>query len=119
MLILFGILIVLTCVLLGVIILIQNPKGGGLSGTLGGVGSQVMGVRQTTDALEKGTWILATIIAVLCMTSTIFTPKGAGGQQQKGIMEQNIGNTAPAPMPSQAPANTATLPTAPADSQAQ
>jgi preprotein translocase subunit SecG len=67
MLLLFGIVIILACVLLGFFVLVQNPKGGGLSGTFGGFGNQVMGVRQTTDVLEKGTWILAAIIAVLCL----------------------------------------------------
>ncbi|GEP88418.1 preprotein translocase subunit SecG [Chitinophaga terrae (ex Kim and Jung 2007)] len=80
MLIIFGILIILACVLLGFFVLIQNPKGGGLSGSFGGVGNQVIGVRQTTDVLEKGTWILAAIIAVLCLTSSFFIGKGGSTQ---------------------------------------
>ncbi|RFS26278.1 preprotein translocase subunit SecG [Chitinophaga silvatica] len=80
MLIIFGILIILACVLLGFFVLIQNPKGGGLSGNLGGVGNQVIGVRQTTDVLEKGTWVLAAIIAVLSLTSPFFIGKGGKTQ---------------------------------------
>lgn len=53
MLVLFGILIIIASVILGLIVLIQNPKGGGLSGTLGGFSNQLMGVKQTTDVLEK------------------------------------------------------------------
>jgi preprotein translocase subunit SecG len=60
--ILFLILIVLASVILAFIILIQNPKGGGLSGNVGGIGNQFMGVKQTTDTLEKGTWLFAGIV---------------------------------------------------------
>lgn len=88
MLLIFGILILLACVLLGFFVLVQNPKGGGLSGSFGGFGNQVMGVRQTTDVLEKGTWILAAIIAVLCMTSSMFISKGTV-KQDKSVMERN------------------------------
>jgi len=75
MTILFLVLIILASVLLGVIVLIQNPKGGGLSGTFGGFGNQIMGVKQTTDVLEKGTWIMAALIALLCLSSAFFIPK--------------------------------------------
>lgn len=110
MLLIFGILIILACVLLGFFVLVQNPKGGGLSGTLGGFGNQVMGVRQTTDVLEKGTWILSAIIAVLCLTSSLFVTKGIAPDTRKSIMEQNV--TVP---PAQAPAPASTpLPAAPA-----
>lgn len=95
MLLVFGILIILACVLLGFFVLIQNPKGGGLSGSFGGFGNQVMGVRQTTDVLEKGTWILAAIIAVLCMTSSIFITKGVV-KADKSVMERNAGAAMPA-----------------------
>ena len=75
MLIIFGILIILACVLLGFFVLIQNPKGGGLAGTIAGFNSQFMGVKQTTDVLEKGTWIMAAVIALLCLSSAFFIPK--------------------------------------------
>jgi len=55
MLIIFAILIIITAIILGTIVLVQNPKGGGLSGSFGGLGNQLMGVKQTTDVLEKGT----------------------------------------------------------------
>ncbi|MBW8683231.1 preprotein translocase subunit SecG [Chitinophaga rhizophila] len=100
MLLIFGILIILACVLLGFFVLVQNPKGGGLSGNLGGFGNQVMGVRQTTDVLEKGTWVLSAIIAVLCLTSSLFISRGTTPETRKAIMEQNANvPTAPAPAP--------------------
>ncbi len=72
----FVILIILACVILGGVILIQNPKGGGLAGTVGGFSNQLMGVKQTTDALEKGTWVMAVMVALLCLFSAVFIPKG-------------------------------------------
>jgi preprotein translocase subunit SecG len=72
MIILFLILIILASVVLGFIVLVQNPKGGGLAGSLAGISNQFMGVKQTTDVLEKGTWIFAGIIGILCLASTFF-----------------------------------------------
>ena len=50
---LFVILIILASVVLGLIVLVQNPKGGGLAGNIAGFSNQFMGVKQTTDVLEK------------------------------------------------------------------
>lgn len=71
----FVIILLLACGLLGLIILVQNPKGGGLAGNVAGFSNQFMGVKQTTDVLEKGTWILATAVVLLCVFSTVFIPK--------------------------------------------
>jgi preprotein translocase subunit SecG len=70
--ILFVILIVLASAILGLIVLVQNPKGGGLAGNIAGFSTQFMGVKQTTDVLEKGTWIFGGVIAALCLASSIF-----------------------------------------------
>lgn len=78
----FVILIILACGVLGLIILVQNPKGGGLAGNVGGFSNQLMGVKQTTDVLEKGTWVLAVVVAVLCLFSAIFIPKAGVGSQR-------------------------------------
>lgn len=83
MLYVFGTLIILSSIILGLIILIQNPKGGGLSSSFGGIGNQLMGVKQTTDVLEKGTWLFAGIVAVLCLTSSIFIPKSGSSDRDK------------------------------------
>ena len=77
MIILFVVLIVLACVVLGFIVLVQNPKGGGLSGSIAGFSNQFMGVKQTTDVLEKGTWIFAIIVALLCVFSAAFINNGS------------------------------------------
>ena len=75
MIILFLILVILASVAIALFILVQNPKGGGLSGTFAGFNSQFMGVKQTTDVLEKGTWVMAVAIALLCIFSIIFIPR--------------------------------------------
>jgi len=80
----FVILIVLACVFLAFIILVQNPKGGGLAGNVAGFSNQFMGVKQTTDILEKGTWVLAIVVVLLSLFSTIFIPK-AGNVQTRDI----------------------------------
>ncbi|HEY4335782.1 MAG TPA: preprotein translocase subunit SecG [Puia sp.] len=72
---LFVLLIIVACVFLGLIILIQNPKGGGLASNVGGFSNQLMGVKQTTDVLEKGTWVLAVVVGLLCLFSAMFLPR--------------------------------------------
>ena len=74
MITLFIILIVLASVILSLIVLVQNPKGGGLAGNVAGFSNQFMGVKQTTDVLEKGTWIFAAVIGILCIISSLFIP---------------------------------------------
>lgn len=95
MLIFFGILILIASVLLAIFVLVQNPKGGGLSGTFGGISNQTMGVRQTTDFLEKGTWGLIIFIAALCLASSFFISGNNSSTQRKSLMENNI--TLPTP----------------------
>lgn len=79
----FVILVVLASFILGLIVLVQNPKGGGLAGNIAGFSTQFMGVKQTTDVLEKGTWLFAAIIGVLCLASTLFIPKTARVETDK------------------------------------
>jgi preprotein translocase subunit SecG len=76
MTIVFLALVLIAAIVLGFIILVQNPKGGGLSGNIAGFSNQFMGVKQTTDVLEKGTWIFAGVIALLCLFSTFFMKGG-------------------------------------------
>src|SRR5215204_1204843 len=77
MTVIFVILVILASVILGLIVLVQNPKGGGLAGNIAGFSNQLMGVKQTTDVLEKGTWIFAGIIGVLCLCSALFISSGS------------------------------------------
>lgn len=67
------ILILVVCVLLALVVLVQNSKGGGLAANFAAP-TQVMGVRQTADFLEKATWWLAIILVVLCLAATVSIP---------------------------------------------
>ena len=91
---LFIILIVLASVILSLIVLVQNPKGGGLAGNVAGFSNQFMGVKQTTDVLEKGTWIFAAVIGILCIISTVFIPDS---RRTKATTPQTQGPVQPTP----------------------
>ena len=66
-------LIIFVSVILILVVLVQNSKGGGLSSQFGGNSSnQFMGVQKTNDLLEKATWTLAIIIVGLTMLSNLF-----------------------------------------------
>lgn len=71
------VLIVLVSVLLGLIVLVQNPKGGGLASGFAG-SSNLMGVQRTGDFLEKGTWGLAIALMVFCLAVNILGPTTGG-----------------------------------------
>lgn len=87
----FLVLITIVCFLLIIVIMVQNPKGGGLSSSIGGT-QMLGGVQKTTDFLDKSTWTLATILIVLILMSSLsFT--GALSDQNKVL--QDI-ETAPA-----------------------
>lgn len=65
-------LIILVAVLLILVILAQNSKGGGLSSQFGGSGaSNMIGVKKTSDLLEKITWGLAIAMLLLALASNI------------------------------------------------
>jgi preprotein translocase subunit SecG len=89
MVILFVILIILVSAVLGFIVLVQNPKGGGLAGNIAGFSNQFMGVKQTTDVLEKGTWIFAAAIAILCLVSSFFLSGSSSSSVEDKT--QNVG----------------------------
>jgi len=80
-------LIFIVCFLIVLLVLVQNSKGGGLASSFSS-SNQVMGVRKTTDFLEKGTWILAAGLVILCISATAFLPRH--GQQAKSAIEQQI-----------------------------
>ena len=112
MTILFVVLIIIASFVLGLIVLIQNPKGGGLSGSVAGFSNQFMGVKQTTDVLEKGTWLFAAIIGILCLVSSLFISSSTASSGS-GNLEKATG----APVQS-APAQT-TTPSVPAPAPAK
>ena len=66
-----SILIVIASLLLILLVLVQESKGGGLASGFSS-SNQVMGVRKTTDFLEKATWTLMSTVAVLCVVASFF-----------------------------------------------
>lgn len=66
------IIITLVCIVLMGVVLIQNPKGGGVDSTFGGgAANQVFGAAKSTDFIEKLTWGLAIALFALCIIATL------------------------------------------------
>lgn len=104
---LFLVLIIILTAVISLFILIQNPKGGGLAGNIAGFNNQFMGVKQTTDVLEKGTWVMAIALALLCLFSSFFITGGTGSNVDAAPVAAP--KTAPAPAPATTPSNTVPL----------
>ncbi len=84
---LITVLIFIVCVLLVLIVLVQNSKGGGLASNFQS-SNQVMGVRKTTDFLEKATWVLAVSLLVLSIMGSAFIPRESVMQEQSRVQDQ-------------------------------
>ena len=84
--------------------MVQNSKGGGLISNFGSA-NQMMGVRQTTDFLEKATWTMAIILVVLCLVSSVSIPKNLrSGDVQDTQMREQIELSTPVAPAAEAPA---------------
>jgi preprotein translocase subunit SecG len=92
MYIFISVLIVIVAILLVLIVVIQNSKGGGLASTFAS-SNQVMGVRKTTDFLEKTTWWLAGSLVGLSILATIFLPRHASSTDS--LIKEDIIETIP------------------------
>lgn len=86
-----SILIIVASILLTIVVLVQNSKGGGLAANFA-AGNQTFGVRQTADFLEKATWTLSLIIIVLCILATAFISTKTGTRSD---VLQRLEETAP------------------------
>ncbi len=114
MIALITILIVIAAIALILIVLVQKSKGGGLSSGFSSANT-VMGVRKTTDFLEKTTWGLAGFIMVMSIVCVMITPKGSADTTAPTV-------GAPAPVTPGAPDMSTPLPlpsTPPATDQPQ
>ena len=74
---LFVVLIVLASILMIFIVLIQESKGGGLASNFSSSNS-IMGVRKTTDVVEKLTWGLAIAMVVISVACAYVAPQATG-----------------------------------------
>ena len=90
---LFVILIVIAAIMMIAIVLIQESKGGGLSTGFAG-GNAVLGVRKTTDFIEKATWTLAGAMVVLSVICAYVAPTALSEQSviEKAATEQSATN---------------------------
>ena len=90
-----GVIIFLSLLLI-LVVLAQNPKGGGLSSQFGGAGvSQVMGVKKTGDLLEKLTWGFSITILSLTLLSNLFIEENQNFVESPNI--ENVQGQAPLP----------------------
>lgn len=117
------VLIIIAAILLAIIVLIQESKGGGLASGFS-ASNAIMGVRRTTDMIEKATWGLAIAVVVLSVISTYVMPTqtaetsvvmkaGALPSMPTTPVAGGTGANQQA-APAQAPATGAAQPTAPA-----
>lgn len=101
------VLVIIASVLLTIVVLLQNGKGGGLASNFV-AGNQTFGVRQTADILEKITWGLVAFIFVISIVTTFTT--GGSGKSEIDItdkIENVVNEQAPefpsAPLPAENP----------------
>lgn len=87
------ILTVIIAILLIITVLVQKSKGGGLASNFSG-SNQIMGVRRTTDFIEKTTWTLACAVAVLSIIAVLISPQSAA---VGSMIEAPVANETEAP----------------------
>ena len=88
-------LIIIAALLLCFVVMIQNSKGGGLASSFAS-SNQIMGVRKTTDFIEKVTWSLAGFIVVISVTCAYALP--SVNAESSVIMEQAVKESATNPL---------------------
>ena len=91
-------IMVLDGLFLGVVILLQSGKGGGLAAMGGGVSATegILAGRQATTVLTRATWIAAGIFMGLALVLSILSSRA---QQPQSILLDDLQQTAPAPEP--------------------
>ncbi len=88
------------CILLVGIILVQNPKGGGLTSGFSS-SNNIIGVKRTGDFLENGTWGLAIAIMAIAILVNLTGPKMGGASNTDSKIQEQIDKTAaPSSLPS-------------------
>ena len=99
-----SILIITVSILLILVVLIQNSKGGGLASNFAS-SNQVMGVRKTADFLEKTTWVLAISLLLLSLSTTPFSKKTTDEEVQTESVTRKKAESAPVAPPAGMPEN--------------
>ena len=96
-------LTVIVCFLLILVVMVQNPKGGGLSSSFGGSSQQLGGVQKTTDFLDRSTWVLATLLLILILISNSMVSIPTEGNESTLVDENAIEEVIPEAMPEEIP----------------
>lgn len=92
----FLVLIIVVCFLLMLVIMVQNPKGGGLSSTFGSNTQVVGGVKKTGDFLDRSTWTFAILLVVLIIAANSFIETGKGTASGSRLLDgKKVENVAP------------------------
>ena len=99
----FIFLIIFVSFLLVMVIMVQNPKGGGLSSSFGGDTQQIGGVKKTTDFLDKSTWVLASLLLILILLSNLTIDKGTVNTDSKLLDPSQTESTIPESIPDEIP----------------
>lgn len=98
----FSVITILICILLVLVILVQNSKGGGIQSQFGAA-TQIMGVKRGTEFIEKATWALSITLIALCV---LMAPRtgGVSNDAEAGSLAKKKAQTAvPVPQQQQAP----------------
>ena len=91
------ILIVIAAILLTLLVLVQNSKGGGLAAGFAS-GNQVMGAPKTADFLEKATWTLIALIVLFCIAAVGFNAgQRTVADEQSAIQVEEVAPAAEIP----------------------
>lgn len=89
-----SVLILIACVLLILVVLVQDSKGGGLASNFS-ASNQVMGVRKTADFLEKSTWTLAIVLVVLSLLSIFVIPRNTVEASEESQLKEYYQDSQP------------------------
>ena len=90
-------IIIFISVLLVLVVLSQNSKGGGLSNQFGAGSSNLIGVKRTGDLLERLTWGLAIGLVVLSLSSNMIIDKNAGALRARSVNQERASQQGAAP----------------------
>ena len=92
------IMIVIASILLILAVLVQSPKSGMAANF--GAANQTMGVRQTSDFLEKFTWAMIAAVVFFTLLSVVFSGSNNEKAVEAGVstdeIENIVGQQAPA-----------------------
>ncbi len=86
---LITILIIISSIILVLVVLVQNSKGGGLASNFS-ASNQIMGVKKTSDFLEKATWTLAIVVLGLSLLSIFAIQRNATQKKEDSLLREKM-----------------------------